>query len=194
MAFTYVTYRITCESSGASVSGKAINIFHVTAGSASTLPLGTINGILTDIKAFYTPAATYMTTNWTIGSRVLEYLPGGTAPVIIGATPQVQVMSGSNAMPPQLAAVVSWRTPLAGPSFRGRTFLGPLNNTAFSAASLSGAFTAAMNTAASTLITALQTRITGNGGLVVRSTVQQLDTPVVSGVMNTKVDTLRKRS
>lgn len=194
MTFTYVTYRITCESSGASVSGKAINIFHVTAGSDTTLPLSTINGILTDIKAFYTPAATYMTTNWTIGSRVLEYLPNGDAPVIIGATPQVQGMSGSQAMPPQLAAVVSWRTPKAGPSFRGRTFMGPLNQTAFSATSLSGTFTGAMNTAATTLITALQARIGGNGGLVIRSTVKQLDTPVVSATMNSKVDTLRKRA
>lgn len=194
MAFTYVTYRITCESSGASVSGKAINIFHVTAGSDTTLPLATINGILTDLKALYTPAATYMTTNWTIGSRVLEYLPNGDAPVIIGATPQVQAMSGSQAMPPQLAAVISWRTPKAGPSFRGRTFLGPLNQTAFSATSLSGAFTAAMNTAATTLITALQTRIGGNGGLVIRSEVKKLDTPVVSATMNSKVDTLRKRA
>lgn len=53
--------------------------------------------------------------------------------VTIEATPRILSAAGAaiagtatEATGPQLAALISWRTPYAGPRYRGRTYLGPL--------------------------------------------------------------------
>ncbi len=193
MAFLTPTYRITCEGQGSGVSGKAVNIFHVTSGTSATLSDSQLTNVLTDLKLLYTAFGTYTTITWSIGSRILELLPDGSPPVIRNVAALSQAPGVGTVMPAQLAAVVSWRTAFAGPSFRGRTFLGPLGNTAITAGSLNSAFLTAVNPAAAAVITNMPAHANG-GGLCVRSGVRQVDTLVTAANVNSKVDTLRKRS
>jgi len=193
MAFLTPTYRITCEGQGSGVSGKAVNIFHVTSGTTATLSDTQLSNVLNDLKLLYTAFATYCTITYSIGSRILELLPDGSPPVIRNIAALTQAPGVGTVMPAQLAAVVSWRTAFAGPSFRGRTFLGPLGSTAITAGSLNSAFLSAVNPAAVGMLTNMPAHANG-GGLCVRSNTKQLDTLVTACNVNSKVDTLRKRA
>lgn len=193
MAFTTPTYRITCEATGGGISGKAVNIYHVTSGTTATLSDTQLANVLTDLKLIYTAFGTYTSVTWTVGSRILELLPDGSPPVIRNIVPLNQAGGVGTVQPPQLAAVISWKTPLAGPSFRGRTFLGPLTSTAITAGGLNSAFLSAMQPAAVAVISNMPAHANG-GGLCVRSTTKELDTLITSSAINSKVDTLRKRA
>jgi hypothetical protein len=192
MAFSPAGYRITVENT-VGVSGKGVNVLWVGA-MAGALTDAQLNQCLTDIKALYTAAAPYLGGTYNIGARVLEYLAGGSAPLIRNVTALSQAGAGGTFLPAQCAAVVSWRTAFAGPAYRGRTFLGPLLTTAVTGPSLSAAFLTAVNAAVPTMITNLASHVGGLGGLMVRSQAKTTDSYVQSGNMNSKVDTLRSRA
>ncbi len=191
MAAAPYRYRILVTNTSPSPGGAA-NIFHV----SNDVPLSDANvtSILNHLKTFYTAVGTYVYGAFSIGPRVLEYTPSGIAPRIVPVAAVGQTNVSSTPQPPQLAAVMSWRTALAGRSFRGRTFLGPLNLAALSSGALVGAFYSAANTAAATLITNVKTVTTAGYGLCVHSDHLALDTLITSGNMDPKVDTLRSRA
>jgi len=184
-------YRILVANASPSPGG-AQNVFNV--GNDVLLTDAQVNTILGHIKTWYTAFSTYVYGSFTIGSRVLEFRPGVVAPRIVLATPAAQSSAISTPQPPQLAAVMSWRTALAGKSFRGRTFLGPLNIAALSSGTLAAAFTGTANTASTTLISAVKGVTNPAWGLVVHSDHMSEDTPITNGVMDARVDTMRSRA
>lgn len=105
------------------------------------------------LKAFYDACVTAgMRGGQSIGNSVIEY-EYDEAPQYVAATPQtVAGGSGGVVQALQLACCVSWRTPFAGRSYRGRTFLGPLAANSVNMPLLATSFVSAVNSAAATLI------------------------------------------
>lgn len=184
-------YRVIVENS-VGVSGKSLNVFNV--GSDALVSDANVTLMLGDLKTFYTAIATYVYGTYSIGARVLEYQAAGGPPRIVTVAPVAQVSAASASLPPQLSVVVAWRTALAGKSYRGRTFLGPLNGAAQAGGAVTAAAQTAVNTAAANLITNLKPRTTGSVGLVVHSDHANVDTPVVVGATDLRMDTMRSRS
>lgn len=56
--------------------------------------------------------------------------PNAGAGEVASATWQAEGDDSTNDMPPDAAVCITWRTPLRGRSFRGRTYLGPLRSNA----------------------------------------------------------------
>jgi hypothetical protein len=145
------------------------------------------------IRDFYTTSsATFPTvTNITIGTSVINI--STTPPRILGPTPRVVAgTGGGTAQPAQLANVVSWRTAFAGRSFRGRTYLGPLGAGAITGNIMTAAVSTATQNAANALIAA--SNAAGAWNLQVYSVKLNTATPIISGVVNTKVETQRRRN
>ena len=133
----------------------AVNTWHVAPDTAGWLGADTTaiaNTFIGYLKTFYDAVnAAGVYGGQTIGGVVVEY-EYGEDPKYVPATPQIATDTGTGALyPPQLAAVVSWRTALAGRSFRGRTYLGVLRSQAFGGNMLTSTFVSAVNTAATTL-------------------------------------------
>lgn len=191
MSLAPYRYRIIVANNNPSPGGS-INVFN--AANDVLLSDTQVNNVLTQLKTFYSALSSYIGGTYSIGSRILEFRPGGVAPRIVLVAPQSQANTVSGPQPPQLAAVLSWRTALAGKSFRGRTFLGPLNSAALSGTSLAGAFTAAANTAAAALIANVRTQTSASWGLVVHSDERSEDTQISLGNMDSRVDTIRSRA
>jgi len=191
MAVAPYRYRILVLNSTPAPGGGA-NVFMV--GNDVALSDAQVTSICNHLKTFYTALGTYCGGLFTIGARVLEFHPGAVGPRVVPITPPQQANGVSAVLPPQLAAVISWRTAFAGRSFRGRTFLGPLNGAAVTSAALTPAFVTAANPAAATLLTNIKTVTAASWGLVVHSDKLNEDTPIITGTMDTRVDTMRSRS
>jgi hypothetical protein len=172
--------------------GGGANVFNV--ASSAALTDANLTSILAHLKTFYTAVGSYVPGVFTIGSRILEFTPGAPAPTIRTVASASQTNASSSPLPGQLCSVVAWRTALAGKSYRGRTFLGPLNAAALTGTAISGAFIAAANAAAAALITNVRAVTDPAWGLVVHSDAIPTDTPVTSGLMDGRPDTLRSRS
>jgi hypothetical protein len=132
----------------------AVNVWHVAPDAGGWVGADTTaiaNAFIGYIKAFLdTVNAAGVWGGQVIGGTVIEY-EYGVAPKYVPATAQVATDTGVGSIQPlQLAAVVSWRTALAGRSYRGRTFLGPLKADGVSGSTLSGGLVSAINTAATT--------------------------------------------
>jgi hypothetical protein len=176
------------------------------------------NAILGPFKAFIDSTAAYRSggTVPVTGSRVL-YWPESAwtkpvidpvthkvttkgyfnaEPVIIGATPATSTAgTGTGFIPPQLASVVSWRTATSGRSGRGRTYLGNISQNAQSGSLILAGFVSAVNTAATTLITAVRALSVGGTPpyLCVWSPTKGTTREVLSGTMDATFDTMRSR-
>lgn len=117
-------------------------------------------------------------------SPVVEWLPS--SPV---------AMTGTAAVSPQLAIVISKRTGTAGRSYRGRTYIGPLATAAI-------ANTGRTATGVATTLSARWMRHMANGVLpsaavyneVVWSRTLQTFTQINSWIVNDVVDTQRRRA
>jgi hypothetical protein len=190
MAAAAYRYRILVTNSVPSPGGAA-NVFNV--GNDALLTDANVTSILNHLKTFLAAQTTYAYGTWSIGQRVLEFRPGVALPRIVAAAPVVQALGQSTILPTQLAAVVSWRTAFAGKSYRGRTFLGPFNNTVLSANNLHPTFVTNMSTAATNLIANIKLVTNPAWGLVVHSDKLSEDTPVTTAAIDSRVDTLRSR-
>jgi hypothetical protein len=203
--------------SRSTVSGTnvAVNTWHVyTQGQPLVSEMNTVLGAF---KAFYDSLAAYRPTGSTVvtGSRVLYFLENwwtkptfdanhklltkgffNTEPVIQGATPVTSTAgTGGTQIPPQLASVVSWRTATSGRSGRGRTYLGNLAAAAQQVNIVAAAFVTAANTAATTLISAVN-GIQSAGfpsQLCVWSPTKGGVRQILSGSMDGTFDTMRSR-
>lgn len=178
----------------ATISGgiprTAYNLWHADVGDPAGSDPQTVVDALRD---FYTSAATLFPSTVTIqiGTSVTQI--DATPPVILGPTIRTVAGTGTGgASAAQLAEVVSWRTPFAGKSFRGRTYLGPIAVSALTGGILSTPVTTAVQNAANALIAA--SNAAANWSLVVRSTKLNVSTVVTSGVANSKVETQRRRN
>lgn len=193
-----------------------VNTYHVFAVPGITL--SEVNALLAPFKTFYDAFAAQRATgtSFTIGSRVLfwqdtwwtkpvgkpgqpGYVKGffNTPPTIYAATTLASTSgTGGNPLPPQLASVISWKTSSAGRSYRGRTYLGNLGQ---SAMSTSGGVIGTALTAFNNAAAALLTNIAGvpvSGGLpalgIWSPTLGKLTT-VLTGSSDTTFDTMRSR-
>lgn len=174
-------------------SGPAINVWHFTTDNATAtiqLSVDKIRDFYTSNSALFASAASVV-----VGSKVVRIaVPADGSPAeFIAVTPRVVVgTGGSQAQAPQVAMVASWRTLFAGPSFRGRTYLGPLSTTvmATGGGSFSTTVIATATTAANALLTALSTV---PAQLVVLSRTRGVYTAISSGAVNAVPDTQRRR-
>jgi hypothetical protein len=116
----------------------AVNTFHFSADGAGLTWVGldkvsTANGLITKLKNFYTALGTAgLAGQWEIGTVVTEHETGQDTR-FIGATPQSSTPSSGSETFWAVAAVIQWKTGLAGKSNRGRSYIGPLKNSATSA-------------------------------------------------------------
>jgi hypothetical protein len=173
------------------LSGPAYNVMHV---EVSDPTAGNVQAAIADISTFYGSFNAYLRSGTviTIGERVLNVstTPAGVIPV----TPATQSgATGTASLPPEVAAVVSWRSGLAGARYRGRTYLGPL---AVAALATGGefvtGFVTALQGAASTLVTALAAN-TPTTPLVVFSRKFNTWVPVTSAFVDDEPDSQRRR-
>jgi hypothetical protein len=176
------------------------------------------NAILAPFKAFFDAHVLYRSAGTVpvTGSRVLYWPESAwtkpvidpithkvttkgyfnTEPLIIGATPATSTSgTGTGFIPPQLASVVSWRTATSGRSGRGRTYLGNISQNAQSGSLITAAFVTAVNTAATTLISAVRALSVGGTPpyLCVWSPTKGTTRETLSGVMDGTFDTMRSR-
>lgn len=177
---------------------QCVNVFHI-----RTLALPTttaeVQAVVDVFKTFYDNLASVRQGNatMTIGTRVVaDDASNTTPPQIWGTVPRTSVIgTSSGAVPAQLAAVISWRTPLAGRSYRGRTFLGLLGGAAQNGAVLQGSAVTTINSSAATLISGLAALSVAGGGcsLAVYSKKANVCTDIISGTTDATYDTMRSR-
>lgn len=196
-------------------ANQCVNTFHVFVPSQPTA--AEANSILTPVKTFFDAIAAYrvIATTSVIGTRVLYwqeawwtkpigisgkpgYVPGkfNTEPLILGATPANAIAgTGGNAIPPQLAMVVSWRSVVSGRSGRGRTYLGNLSANGMNNANVASACVTAVNGAAAALITNLRAvSVSGTPAyLCVWSPTKGVTREILSGATDATYDTMRSR-
>lgn len=147
---------VTCTGSGGS-GDRWANVFALDASAGST-PAADLALIAPSFVAFYEDliAASVFPSGWSLENvNIKENVFGG-----IGSADQTETtVAGGDAghQAPQVAVVVSWKTALSGKSFRGRTYLGPLDREIIdeSTAKIKGTAVSAIDTAAGDLRTAL---------------------------------------
>lgn len=200
------------------ISGNnyGVNVWHVKTAAGVNPTVAECNAILAKFKAFYDYlASTRAPGTVSIGTKVLWFdetwwtkpvgkpgKPGyekgffNTPPNIVGATPVTGVTgTGGLALPPQLAAVISWKTASAGRSYRGRTYVAQLGDVSRSGAAIHTATISYLNTAATNLITDVS-GVTVAGGTVflsVWSPTTGKAYVITSGSSDATWDTMRSR-
>jgi hypothetical protein len=135
---------------------NAVNTFHFSADGVGTFTgldrVAESNRIIGHLKTMYNSWATGgLAGAWTIGDVVTEH-DGTNPPTYIAATPQTSTVVAGSLAAYQLACVVSWRTALAGRSYRGRTYVGPLKTSAFAFPDLASTTATQLASAANTMI------------------------------------------
>lgn len=120
-----------------------MNIFHVFCMPADD---DTVAAALPSIfQTFYDAWNGYMQTGttWTLFDRMVDIAVEPNK-IYNEAQKTVAAPGSTTALPSQLALVLSWRSDLAGPRYRGRTYLGPFNTSA----NADGGIAATLNSAA----------------------------------------------
>jgi hypothetical protein len=180
---------IVCQLTGASGSGPHYNIFHINASSDAT---GSSAAAVSAIKDFYTTLKPYYrnVSTMSVGFKVIDR---STVPwTFLAVTPLAVVGGAGGPFPPQLAAVITWRTASVGKSYRGRTFLGPMDAVATGGALWIAAFGAAMIAASNALVAASNAAATWK--LVVYSPKHNTFAPVTSAASSQNMRTMRSRA
>lgn len=196
-------------------SNTVVNTWHIRTSGPVTTAEST--ALMVPFKTFWDAIAAYRVppTSVTTGSRILHgdtanwvkpvgkpgapgYVRGywTSPPIILAGTSSTSVAgTGSGAIPPQLASVISWRTALSGRTGRGRTYVGNLGAPAMSFSGLSAAYVAAVNTASTNLVSAIPAVTVSSGvcGLTIWSPTTGLYHDVIGGVSDATFDTMRSR-
>jgi hypothetical protein len=191
MPLIQVRNRITSPNHN-KLSGPAYNVMHVFAPTGYTI--ADVQAALADMATFYTALAAYYRSGATItvGERVLDV--DQSPDVIVGTTPvNVTNASGPSSLPPEVAAVVSWRTNLTGARYRGRTYIGPLAVAAIATGGeFFSTFVTTLQTAANTLLANLNAN-TPPTPFQIRSRKFGTATSVLAAVVDDEPDTQRRR-
>lgn len=172
------------------------NIYHV---ACSDEDLDTVPAALVTVfETFYTQLNDWLAagTTWTIFDRVLDI--EATPPQIYTPTPaEVEGAGTGEPAPAQLAVVISWHTGQAGPRYRGRTYVGPLDVGMFPGGQLSTNAQSGFQVAATNLLTGIQ-GITHVGitppALMVWSAKYSSGIAIDRATVNRRVDTQRRRN
>jgi len=168
----------------------AINVWHANVADAEG---GDSQTVVDAIRDFYTTAASIFPTSVTMTIGQAVTLITSVPPIIIGITPRVVAGTGTGgASAAQLAEVVSWRTPFAGRSFRGRTYLGPIAVSALTGGILSTPVVTACQNAANAYVAASNSAAAWDAK--VWSEKLQSSSQITSAVANSKVETQRRRN
>lgn len=181
---------VACQVSGGAGSGPHYNIYHfkvlTTAATAASGAVSALTTFYNSIKINYGT-----TTSVSVGYRVLDR--SAVPWTFLAPTPTTTVGTGSltNA-PAQLAMTISWRTAAVGRSYRGRTFLGPLNNQSLNAAVWSVTSVNGVQTAANALVAT--STASSDYKLCVFSHKHNTLEPVISAGVTTAIRTLRSRA
>lgn len=187
-------YECRVRLTGGAGSGPFYNIFHVDGPDPASA--ADAADLVTPFKTFYTSIKAYYGNdiNIYIFDRVLTV---DTPPQIV--TPAEEIVEGTDATghaAPQVAAVVSWATAFAGAAYRGRTYLGPLSDSAVAGnGQIATAVASTMGDAASQLMSDLNAA----GGespyrLGVYSRVHETFTPYSSATVHPVSRTQRRRN
>lgn len=99
-----------------------------------------------------------------------------------------------DAVAPQDAAIITWRTGIIGRSFRGRTYMWPMHEGSVSGGAINSGYAAALNEFAEDAISIVSTTPAGAFVKGIWSTVLQEATPVISWVVRPYLKTQRRRS
>lgn len=179
-------------------SNSAVNTWHFSADGAGIIFGPTQSDIenqadaaIQQLKTMYNAVAVAgLAGAWIIGDVVTEHQTGQ-PPKYVNATSATSTVSPGTLDAYQLAGVTSWKTGLAGRSYRGRTFWGPLKSSAFSKPDLSSGWVTSVNAATAAFLAAP----TG-GDLVpcVYSPTLDQTTAIVSGLTSTACRTMRSRA
>lgn len=174
-------------------SGPGYNIMHVSVPDAD-MTVANVNLVVDAIRDMYELVKQnyFTSTLIRVGERVARV--DVTPNQIIAATPlTVTGTSAANRLPAEVALAVSWRTGLAGPAFRGRTYMGPFTVAAISSGGLINAVTAqGFQDAGNGLIAALDA-LAFNPFLTVWRRSAQAGQIVTGCVVDTEPDTQRRR-
>lgn len=100
---------------------------------------------------------------------------------------------GATALPSNAAAVISFRTGLAGRAYRGRAYIPGLTTASATGSTLSNTYLAALQSLANNVI--FFTNASGSTPVqaVVASFVNQVLTPMITFVIDSAVDSMRRR-
>jgi hypothetical protein len=190
---------------------QCVNVFHVAPSSGGWIGTDTTaiaNYFIGRLQTFYTSCGTAgLAGGQTIGQTVIEY-EYNEAPKYVPATAvSVGASTGGAFQPLQLAAVVSWRTALAGRAYRGRSFLGPLTASAVSGSALAAGFVSGVNAAATVLVASASGTfkfvVVSKSGLHWHKTGDHtyasafhtgFTTPITSGSTGNAIRTMRSRA
>jgi hypothetical protein len=173
----------------------AVNTYHFHPDSGSAWAgsdrVAAANSLIGHLKTFYTALGTHgLSGAFTIGSVVLE-LERDEPPIYIGATPQTSTASYGPLVPYQCAMVVTWRTALAGKSYRGRSYLGPMLNSARADTQWIGSNVSQVNAD----VAAFLANVAGTAwDLCIASEVKNSSESVITGGATTAIRTMRSRA
>jgi hypothetical protein len=184
---TVPAYRVTMVCQG--WNGNCINVLHV--GGAT--PGGSISGTSTAaIRVFYDAIKGSLATGTAVS--LMQVINLSTDPPTYSAIPAFAgiASTGANKSPAEIACCITWRTPFASRSGRGRTFIGPLAAAVVDASSglLSSSHLSTISTAAVNMLAAL---VAAGSPLQVYSRVREAVLEVTSVNVNTTPDVLRSR-
>ena len=179
--------RITAEGDNNTI--PVVNVMHWNIPNSA--PVTEINGILTAMQTFYNAVKAGITAGTIhIGLNVVTV--DQTPNINLTTTPLTVATTGGAVASASASAIISWKTPFVGRSFRGRTYLGPLATTAGTAQdghNVLGSYVTTVQTAAATLLA-----FTTNGvAFVVWSKAHNTKTTITSAVVRANIGTQRRR-
>lgn len=181
---------IPARITGGYQSGPSFNIWHVFA--PPLLSESQRQDAVQAIGTFYTGIRSILGQG-----VVVDIAPEGvkdlsvTPPIFLGVTSLAVTSQGQGVSAPQLALCLSLKTGVAGRSYRGRKFLGPLTPESMAAGMATTDVANQVLTAANALRTALADNDTA---LQVYSEKLNTETDVTAFACNRIVDTLRSRA
>lgn len=160
MAVYRVPFNVTFSGAG----GPGANVWHVRTLSDFS-PVNTdLQGLVNNIRTFYTSCASLYPNTATITLGTVTEV--GTSNESVPSFTAVVGTGGTGLAPQALALVVTWRTSVAARRGRGRTFLGPLASGAMQTdGTVADALLGTARTAATALVTA--STASGNGAISV---------------------------
>jgi hypothetical protein len=177
--------RITSESSN---PAQAVNVWHFICPGAASTTLA--NEAITKIDTFFEAIKAHLAPDtWTHGRRVTTV--NLTPNIVVPATSQTTLGTGTNRGPQQVAIVLSWQTAFIGKSYSGRSYIGPLSQLAIGTTGNTPSGSALSDIA--TNATALRTATTGGAQLAVWSEKLQVANACTSHSVTNLLRTQRRR-
>lgn len=189
--------RIECRATSLGSHGTPpfMNIYNVSCDDGDEDTVG--DALPSIFQTFYDAWASYMQigTSWVLFDRMLAYLTSNEVKILTPAQKSSGPSGSADALPTQLSAVLSWSTGLAGPSNRGRTYLGPFNVSANADGGTNSTMRADMVDAGNALITAIEgiSGVTAQPHLVVW-TAHSGGIPIISCSSQVRFRTQRRRN